>query len=277
MNVCLKIHWTILVACLIIGVASCSETPTEPLSSRSGASSDQSTSSLDTGTSSSGSGTSDDSSSDTSGYCDGTELLCLSSITEENVAQYQGASLGGTFYNGQFTPSSTGGLEFPLTINVSKNLMIEFEIEGNIPNWDRGEDNGGKVSLLTIQEDGGTYYLSLQRMDGDYRGGGLFRVILGDKSNILTQGAAFLITHENLAGQYSMEDWGDEQHQFQLSIQGNDAQMNIDSYSSNRASAPYSISGQRQVTFVLGNRESSKVSLGEAALTRFQRVRIFYD
>ena len=71
-----------------------------------------------------------------------------------------------------------------------------------------------------MQEHGGAYYLALQRMDREYRGGGLFRVILGDRADMRADGAAWLITHRDLAGHYSMQDWGSERHQFEVKVEG---------------------------------------------------------
>jgi hypothetical protein len=53
--------------------------------------------------------------------------------------------------------------------------------------------------------------------------------------------------------------------------------MDIDSYQSNSSSAPYSISGQRQINLVIGNREPEAFSRGEGAITRFRRFKIQYQ
>jgi hypothetical protein len=183
--------------------------------------------------------------------------------------------LGGTFDNGRFAPSSTGGIEFSFTIDASRQFVVDFELEGNIPHWEKGEHDGGKPSLFTMYETGGHYYLNLQRMYRDYRGGGVFRVILGDRSE-LRDNAAFLPTVGGF-GAYSMQHWGDEQHRFQIVVKRNQCQLKIDdNYISNWVRAPYDISGQRQVKFVLGNRESSALGYGQGALTRFRKVRILY-
>jgi hypothetical protein len=59
-------------------------------------------------------------------------------------------------------------------VDSSKKLKIEFEIEGNIPNWNSTEKNGGKVSLFTMAENSGTYYLALQRMAANIAAAGFF-------------------------------------------------------------------------------------------------------
>lgn len=284
-------YWFVFCVFLLAGIVGCEEFPTEPAASISDdpPNSVEAPSTSETpssGTPSSGTPSSETQPSETeqevtpgdgSGYCDGSELLCLPAMTSEYVAKYKGSVVGGSFSGGQFSPSSTGGIKFPLSVDSSKKLKIEFEIEGNIPNWNSTEKNGGKVSLFTMAENSGTYYLALQRMDREYRGGGLFRVILGDRADMRADGAAWLITHRDLAGQYSMSNWGSERHQFEVIAQGNSARLYIDSYRSRSISAPYSISGRHNVTFVLGNRESSRMSLGEGALTRFLRLRITYE
>ncbi|GAK58090.1 hypothetical protein U27_05063 [Candidatus Vecturithrix granuli] len=276
-------YWLVFCGFLIAGIVSCRDFPTEPADSTSdeASSASETPSTSDTPSSESQPSESETgkevTSGDDTGYCDGSELLCLPAMTSEYVAKYKGSVVGGTFSDGQFSPSSTGGIKFPLSVDVSKKLKIEFEIEGNIPNWNKSENNGGKVSLFTMAENSGTYYLSLQRMDREYRGGGLFRVILGDRADMRADGAAWLITHRDLAGQYSMNNWGSEQHQFEVITQGNSARLYIDSYRSRSATAPYTMSGRHNVTFVLGNREPSRIFLGEGALTRFLRLRISYE
>ncbi len=218
-----------------------------------------------------------DGSQEDSGYCTGNEILCLPEMTEPLVAQYSGTIWGGSFQNGQYLSSPNGGIIVPLTINVERAFTIEFEIEGNIANWRRAEHAGGKVSLLTLEGIGNDYYAALQRMPEEYRGGGIFRLILGDCQDILDRGGAFLMTHASLAGAYSMGNWGTEPHKFKIVFDGNRCQMDIDSYQSNFSSAPYSISGQRQINLVIGNREPEAFSRGEGAITRFRRFKIQYQ
>ena len=208
-------------------------------------------------------------------FCRGDELLCISSMTSDAVAQYNGTNRGGAFSNGTFAPTSTGGLTFPLTIDASRSFVVEFELEGDIPNWEKGEHDGGKPSLFTMAETNGTYYLNLQRMYNGYRGSGVFRVILGDRVD-LKDNAAFLPTSAGF-GAYSMRDWGDEVHWMQVSVSGNRCRLRIDNnYVSSEASAPYGISRQRRVTFVLGNREVGALGMRQGALTRFRKLKIAY-
>ena len=209
-------------------------------------------------------------------YCQESDLLCLSTMTQNTVVAFHGVNYGGAFRNGTFTPTETGGLAFPLTLNAGTSFVVEFELEGNIPHWDKGEHDGGKPSLFTIAETNGTYYLNLQRMYYGYRGSGVFRVILGDRTE-LKGNAAFLPTVDGF-GAYSMVDWGDEAHVFQVHVTGNQCQLHIDDdYTSSTASAPYRIMGTRQVTLMLGNRELTKQSLGQGALTRFRSLRMYYE
>ena len=118
----------------------------------------------------------------------------------------------------------------------------------------------------------GSYYLNLQRMYVDYRGGGLFRVLFGPRSN----NTSSLITHRSLSGHYDMKNWGDEPHHFQVIVGGYKCQLKIDSYQSKWTTAPPGISGQKQLRFILGNRELSRLGMGQGVETRFQRVKILY-
>jgi len=210
-------------------------------------------------------------------YCHGNELLCLPSITAETVAQSRGRLLGGNYLQaGQFKPTPTGGIAWAFTLDANRQYMIELDIEGNIPNWTLEEPNGGKVSLCTIAQTQGNYYLSVQRMYASYRGGGRFRVILTDRKDPVKEGAAWLITSSDLAGDYSMARWGSEPHHFEVHVIGNRCQLKIDQYTSKWATAPFPIGGQRSVEFILGNRESSRLGLEEAALTRFVHMKCRY-
>ncbi len=102
-------------------------------------------------------------------------------------------------------------------MDSSKKLKIEFEIEGNIPNWNSTEKNGGKVSLFTMAENSGTYYPRCAGWTANIARR-TFRVILGDRADMRADGAARLITHRDLAGQYSMSNWGSERHQFEVTL-----------------------------------------------------------
>ncbi|GAK52276.1 hypothetical protein U14_03527 [Candidatus Moduliflexus flocculans] len=210
-------------------------------------------------------------------YCHGNELFCLPLITAATVAQTNGRLLGGNYLDpGQFKPTPTGGLAWTFALDAARHYMIACDLEGNIPNWALEESNGGKVSLCTIRQAQGNYYLSVQRMYGSYRGGGRFRVILTDRKEPTKEGAAWLITTSDLAGDYSMTRWGNEPHHLEVHVIGNCCQLKIDQYTSKWATAPFPIGGQRSVEFILGNRESSRLGLEEAALTRFARVKCVY-
>lgn len=212
-----------------------------------------------------------------SDYCGGNELICLPSISSETVTQTNGRLLGGSYLDaGQFKPTPGGGIAWSFTLDATHHYMISCDIEGNIPNWTLEEPNGGKVSLCTIAQRQGNYYLSVQRMYASYRGGGRFRVILTDRKDPVKEGAAWLITSSDLAGDYSMTRWGNEPHHLEVHVIGNRCQLKIDQYTSKWATAPFPIGGQRSVEFILGNRESSRLGLEEAALTRFARVKCAY-
>jgi hypothetical protein len=206
-------------------------------------------------------------------YCSGNDLICLPAMTEELVRKNGGASRGGQFLgSGQFKPTPTGGLVFTKTIDTSRKFCFEFDIEGNIPNWQLGEHDGGKVCLFTLKELGGSYRLWFQRMRGDYRGGGRFRMMLEDRPN----GQSFLITIGDLSGEYSMANWGDEPHHFEILVHGNSTQLKIDQFTSRPAWTSYPISGTRQLQVVIGNRHTEQMGLGNGALTRFKRARLYY-
>ena len=210
-------------------------------------------------------------------YCQGNELLCAPSVTAETISKAGGRLIGGAFLaDGQFTPTLTGGLEFPLTLDASRPYVVEMDIEGNIPNWHLGEENGGKVSLFTIQEERGFYYVSLQRMDGAYRSGGRFRLFITDRRNACEEGAGWLITIPDLSGEYHMRDWGNEPHHIEAIMRENRCQLKIDRYVSTWAIAPFAIGGQRSVKLIIGNREPNYLFLEEAALTRFKRFKVMY-
>jgi len=209
-------------------------------------------------------------------YCNGNELICLPTMTPETVSQAGGRVVGGTFGNGSFRPSQTGGIEFTLPLDTSRPYCIECELEGSIPNWHLGEKNGGKTSLFTVREVQGNYYVSLQRMYAEYRGGGRFRVLLTDRADPVHQGAAWLLTIPDLSGDYTMRHWGNESHHLKMLVHGNRCQLIIDDFHSQWAIAPYDIGGQRQVNIMLGNREPAYLFLEEAALTHFTRFKVSY-
>ena len=207
----------------------------------------------------------------------GGDLLCVPAITAETVSNAGGKLRGGAYLSsGQFTPTLTGGLEFALTLDASRPYRVEMDIEGNIPNWPLGEENGGKVSLFTIQQEQGFYCVSLQRMYGEYRGGGRFRLFVTDRRDPREEGAAWLVTIPDLSGDYHCRNWGNEPHHFEAIIHGNRCQLNIDRYVSKWAIAPFAVGGQRKVALMIGNREPKRLFLEEAALTRFQRFKIAY-
>ena len=118
-------YWMILVVFLIMGFMGCRDFPTEPISSTpedTPTSPDLSPTSdvPSDGSQDGGDGTEEEGDSgDDTGYCDGSELLCLPEMTSEYVAKYNGDLVGGTLRDGEFTPSSTGGIEFPLSIDTS--------------------------------------------------------------------------------------------------------------------------------------------------------------
>jgi hypothetical protein len=115
-------YWFVFCVFLMAGIVGCEDFPTEPAASISDdpPNSVEAPSTSETpssGTPSSGTPTSGTQPSETeeevtpgdgSGYCDGSELLCLPAMTSEYVAKYKGSVVGGSFSGGQFSPSSTG-------------------------------------------------------------------------------------------------------------------------------------------------------------------------
>jgi hypothetical protein len=85
-----------------------------------------------------------------------------------------------------------------------------------------------------------------------------------------------LVTHRDISGHYSMKQWGNERHHFQIIVAGQRCQLKIDDYESKWATAPAGIGGQKQVRFILGNRELSRLGMGQGVETRFQRVKLRY-
>ena len=204
--------------------------------------------------------------------CRENTLICIPAMWPEDVARHHGQLVGGTYNGGIFTNIGTGGIEFPLTLDVSRQVVVEFEIEGNIANWQSSEHNGGKVGIFHLKGEGNNYYVSFQRMYYSYKnaGGGLFRVIVADRGDILSGGSGFLITS------YSMRSWGSEIHAFKVVLQGNHCQLFIDNQSVGSVSSQYGISGNRRVTLMLGNRVG-KTSQGEGAITRFRNLKLYYQ
>ncbi|GAK58094.1 hypothetical protein U27_05067 [Candidatus Vecturithrix granuli] len=208
----------------------------------------------------------------TSDFCQGNEILCIPQFTSEIIKQLGGKSYGGDFSNGRFKPSNKGGIEFEKTIDVGRKFMIDFTIEGNIANVNGGEMDGGKVSLFDILH--GKFNLSMQRMYRDYRGGGLFRVIITNNYGS-TEGGGYLITGSKLAGNYTIYDWGDEPHRFRIIVQGSTCQLLIDdSYKSKTVSCSGSVSGAKPLKIMIGNR-LDRIS-NQHAITWFKCFKIEY-
>lgn len=199
-------------------------------------------------------------------------ILHLPQMTPEIVKQQQGRNHGGTFNNGTYTPSDRGGLEFVREVDFDRQFQIEFEIEGNIANSHLGEMNGGKVSLFTILQQNGPYYLGLQRMRYEYRGGGTLRVMVTHNYGS-EHGAGFIITVPELSGHYTTLNWGNEPHRFKLLVKGNRCRLFIDgNYSSPWAWSTGGVRGKRRVSFMLGNRVPPMSK--QHPITRYKWVKI---
>lgn len=207
-----------------------------------------------------------------SDFCSGNEILCIPQFTPEIIKQLGGKSHGGDFSDGRFKPSNRGGIEFEKTIDVGRKFMLDFTIEGNIANVNGGEMDGGKVSLFDILH--GTFNLSMQRMYRDYRGGGLFRIIITNNYGS-TEGGGYLITANGLAGKYTIYDWGNEPHRFRVIVQGNTCQLLIDDgFKSKSISCSGSISGAKPLKIMIGNRLDRIPN--QHAITRFTCFKIEY-
>lgn len=205
------------------------------------------------------------------GYCRGDELVCIDRFSSDLIKQKQGIFHGGSYQNGTFTPSNRGGIEFQFNLDTGRNFVVEMEIEGNIANAHLGEQDGGKVALFDIGEaHNGPYNLQFQRMYASYRGGGRFRVILGIDSHQ----SAFLITTPDLAGDYSMKNWGPEPHKLKVEVSGSRCRLIIDQYVSKWISGPIPIGGTRQVILMIGNRLERYDN--QHAITMFKHFRLTY-
>ena len=217
-------------------------------------------------------GTSEETTPTPSDFCSGSEILCIPQFTPEIVQQLGGKSHGGDFDNGRFKPSNRGGIEFEKTIDVGRKFVIDFTIEGSIANVNGGEMDGGKVSLFEMLH--GKYNLSLQRMYRDYRGGGLFRVIITNNYGS-TEGGGYLITASGLAGKYTMDTWGAEPHRFRIIVQGNTCQLLIDDdFKSKSVACAGSASGVKPLKIMIGNRLDRIAN--QHAITQFKQFKIAY-
>ena len=99
-------------------------------------------------------------------------------------------------------------------------------------------------------------------------------MLFGPRSNRTVS----LVTHRDISGHYSMKQWGNERHHFQIVVAGQRCQLLIDKdYQSKWATAPDRIAGHKHMRFILGNRELSRLGMGQGVETRFQRVKITYS
>ncbi|PID57426.1 hypothetical protein CSB45_07865 [candidate division KSB3 bacterium] len=199
-------------------------------------------------------------------------ILHLPEMTHDLVTQQGGRNHGGSFNNGLYTPSNRGGIEFIREVDFDKMFEVEFEIEGNIANSHLDEMNGGKVSLLTILQQNGPYYLGLQRMRYEYRGGGILRVILTHNYGS-EHGAGFIITVPEISGHYTTLNWGNEPHRFKLQIKGNRCRLLIDNnYTSPWTWSAGGVRGRHRVSFMIGNRIPPMAK--QHPITRYRWVKI---
>ncbi len=199
-------------------------------------------------------------------------ILHLPQMTSEIVQQQQGRDHGGTFKNGTYTPSNRGGLEFIREVDFDKQFEIEFEIEGNLANPHLGEMNGGKVSLFTILQQNGPYYLGLQRMRYEYRGGGTLRVMVTHNYGS-EHGAGFIITTPEISGHYTTLKWGNEPHRFKLLVKGNRCRLFVDNnYTSPWTWSTGGVRGKGRVSFMIGNRVPPMTK--QHPITRYKWVKI---
>lgn len=199
---------------------------------------------------------------------DGNTMLLISSFTPEIVQQAGGQNRGGDFSNGAYTPSNRGGIEFVCDFDTNRKIIIEFEIEGNIANPEKREQEGGKVSLFDLKEQSGGYYAGLQRMSSEYRGGGKMRATLtnnfGEK-----EGAGFAISWKD-----STLNWGNEAHRMKVILHAHTVEMIIDDKSWGNARAKHAISGKKRVALMIGNRVDRPSA--QHAITRFKWFKVSY-
>jgi len=208
-----------------------------------------------------------------SDLCSGNELVCLDTMTQAAVKAQGGTAVHANFEYGSFYPEPKGGLVFPLSLNTNKPIVIEFDIQGLIfPEHTLPELSGGKVCLMAFR--GGDYLMTLQRMHGGYRNtDGIFRLMYGRESG--EKGVGFVITHNKFNGHYSTAHWQPgEIHHFKILLQQDGIQLSIDDYTSKKARVRSSISGNKQVEFVLGNRAKDKMGAGQGSRAMFLNLKI---
>ena len=203
-------------------------------------------------------------------FCSGNELVCLHTMTRDLVRAQGGRPVKAKFNSGAFSPEPEGGLVFPLSLNTNRPIVIEFDVRGPIlPKYTLPELGGGKVALMAFK--GSNYMMTLQRMHGGYRNSdGVFRLMYGAESN-----PAIVITLGGFSGHYSTANWrSGEIHHVTIRLQQGGIQLSVDGYTSKKAQVRSSISGNKQVGFVLGNRAEDKMGAGQAAQTEFLNLKI---
>lgn len=222
---------------------------------------------LSTSSSGGGSGTS------TPPVVDSDALISIPQFTPDIISKAGGTNHGGQIVNGMYTPSNRGGIEFFRDIDISRGIIAEFEIEGNLANATLGELDGGKVSFIEFRQQGGPYYVSFQRMLHEYEGGGRLRLTITDNYGSL-EGAGFLLTIGALAGDYTTMTWGDEPHRIRVILKGSTGRIEIDDFVSRDGWAPTDISGTKRMSIMLGN-EFSRID-HQHAITRFKNFTLRY-
>jgi hypothetical protein len=205
---------------------------------------------------------------------DANVIVHIPQFTREIVKQAGGQDDGVKYDKGMFRPENKGGVELVQTIDTSRRILIEFEVEGNIANAGGEELGGGKVSLIDIMEQGGRYYMSLQRMHHKYRGGGRLRLLITNNRGS-SHGAAFIVSAPGMAGDYSTLRWGNEPHRFGIILHSNRAQLSVDNdYRSKEGKARGPISGNKRVSIMIGNRVGRKRN--QHAVTWFKNFTMKY-
>jgi hypothetical protein len=207
-----------------------------------------------------------------SDFCKGGELICIDGFDQAKIESMGIKNWGGSFSNGTYIPANRGGLEFKLNLDISRSYVIEMDIEGNIAFVDKLEDAGGKANLLGAVESGGPFWISFQRREADYRGGGRFRFTLSIRGET---GSAMVITTPELSGEYSTKNWGNEPHKLKVEVTGNRCRLLIDqNYVSKWAQATSPAAGIKSLTLLLGN--STDRFDKQHAVTQFRRFKISY-
>lgn len=201
------------------------------------------------------------------GFCSGTEIFCIESFTTQIVQQLGGTEHGdGIIANGTYSPGTTGGLMFPVTIDTNRGYVVELEIEGNIP-------IDPKAVLFRLESPNISYFLCLERLDrGPFTG--VFRLGMGD---INYHDFGYLLTAAGHSGAYTTIGWGNEPHILKAIARQSWFQLIIDnSYVSGPGTWIRSVPGNVALNLMIGNHVQYHLE-NTPAWTRFKNFKIYYE